>query len=136
MIAICTFYVPPTELATCIVVVLQSTLALAEEVARAWITPLELAACIHLATSATTAPLLQSVLAMLVLLLAGMDWHVPDQVACRILTAFVMSALLPSWFVMALLIPTFGKRAYSAKAGASKRPNRNAAPTAPDVEFS
>ena len=33
-------------LITPLVMVLQSTLALAEEVARAWITPLELAACL------------------------------------------------------------------------------------------
>ena len=51
--------------ATCILMVLQNTLAQAEELARAWITPLELAACIHLATFATTASLPQDVLAML-----------------------------------------------------------------------
>ena len=103
-------------------------------------TPLELAACFHLVeaymhrdlytyhcesdhcrVSAVSAPSAQKIatiaLALLILSLSIIDWHVPrcfrsHQLLCRILTAMSMQALRVelACTVIAFLLPTFGKR--------------------------
>jgi hypothetical protein len=105
-----------------------------------WSTPLELAACLHLANahmhrdlyiyyceskhcrvSAVNASSAQEIgtnaLALLILSLSIIDWHVPrccrsQQMLCRILTAMCMQALRMdrACTAMAFLLPTFGKR--------------------------
>ena len=100
---------------------------------RTWFTPLELAACLHLANaydlgvgnhfrvSAVNAPSTQEIatiaLALLILILSIIDWHVPrgvrsQQLLCSILTAMSMQALRMDFActAMAFLVPTFGKR--------------------------
>ena len=119
---------------TCFFAMLQSALECAQEVASAWLSPLELTACLHLASFdihlglhsfhcepdhcwcwASTGSLLHEMatiaMALISLLLALLDWHVPP-ITCRILTAMCMHALRPerAWIAMALLLPTFGKR--------------------------
>jgi len=118
----------------CFFVMLQSALECAQEVASAWLSPLELTACLHLASFdihlglhsfhcepdhcwcwASTGSLLHEMatiaMALISLLLALLDWHVPP-ITCRILTAMCMHALRPesAWIAMALLLPTFGNR--------------------------
>ena len=103
-------------------------------------TPLELAACFHLVeaymhrdlytyhcesdhcrVSAVSAPSAQKIatiaLALLILSLSIIDWHVPrcfrsHQLLCRILTAMAMQALRVelACTVIAFLLPTFGKK--------------------------
>jgi hypothetical protein len=124
---------------------LQSALELAQEVASAWLSPLELAACLHLASfdihlslhsvhcepdhcwcSVLTEPSLHEMstiaMALISLLLALLDWHVPP-ITCRILTAMCMHALRPerAWIAMALLLPTFGKRPQDQSSAHRKR---------------
>jgi len=133
---------------------LQSALELAQEVASAWLSPLELAACLHLASfdihlslhnvhcepdhcwcSALTGPSLHEMstiaIALLTLLLALLDWHVPP-VTCRILTAMCMHAIRmdSACTFMALLLPTFGKRAQDRR----NSPRKRATTTSPATE--
>ena len=109
-----------------------------------WFTPLELAACLHLANaydlgvdnhcraSAVNAPSTQEIatiaLALLILFLSIIDWHVPrgvrsQQLLCRILTAMSMQALRMdlACTAMAFLLPTFGKRPQEEGGTARKR---------------
>ena len=109
-----------------------------------WFTPLELAACLHLANaydlgvgnhcrvSAVNAPSAQEIatiaLALLILSLSIIDWHVPrgfrsQQLLCRILTAMSMQALRMdlACTAMAFLLPTFGKRPQEEGSTARKR---------------
>ena len=109
-----------------------------------WFTPLELAACLHLANaydlgvgnhcrvSAVNAPSAQEIatiaLALLILSLSIIDWHVPrgvrsQQLLCRILTAMSMQALRMdlACTAMAFLLPTFGKRPQEEGGTARKR---------------
>ncbi len=128
------------KLVSLLLAMLQGTLEIAQEVALTWFTPLELAACLHLArtpihqdhcflqceqngcwVSASPRPSIQDMsttaIALFTLLLALMEWHVPrkipwQQLTCRILTAICMHALRSetACVVMALLLPTFGKK--------------------------
>ena len=114
-------------------------------------TPLELAACFHLVeaymhrdlytyhcesdhcrVSAVSAPSAQEIatiaLALLILSLSIIDWHVPrgvrsQQLLCRILTAISMQALRMdlACAAMAFLQPTFGKRPQEEGGTARKR---------------
>ena len=130
---------------------LQSSLESAQEVVLTWLTPLELAACFHLASacihqdvhtyrcepnhsrvSPSTRPSVQEMsaaaVALVTLLLALMDWHVPrvtnwQSITCRILSAMCMYALRMDTVctVTALLLPTFGKRSQAQASTARKR---------------
>ena len=119
-----------------------------------WFTPLELAACLHLANaydlgvgnhcrvSAVNAPSAQEIatiaLALLILTLSIIDWHVPREVPsqqflCRILTAMSTQALGMNLActIMAFLLPTFG-RAQRTNPRANPAPHSPAhAPTHP-----
>lgn len=133
---------------------LQSALEHAQEVASAWLSPLELTACLHLASfdihlslhsfhcepdhcwcSALTGPSLHEAstiaIALFTLLLALLDWHVPP-VTCRILTAMCMHAIRvdSACTFMALLLPTFGKRAQDRR----NSPRKRATTTSPATE--
>jgi hypothetical protein len=133
---------------------LQSALERAQKVASAWLSPLELAACLHLASfdihlnlhsfhcepdhcwcSALTGPSLHEMatigIALFTLLLALLDWHVPP-VTCRILTAMCMHAVRmdSACTFMALLLPTFGKRAQDRR----NSPRKRATTTSPATE--
>jgi len=124
---------------------LQSALELAQEVASAWLSPLELAACLHLASfdihlslhsvhcepdhcwcSLSTEPSLHEMstiaMALISLLLALLDWHVPP-ITCRILTAMCMHVLRmdSACTFVALLLPTFGKRPQDQRNTSRKR---------------
>ena len=124
------------------------------------ITPLELAACLHLVkaymhrdlytyhcesdyywVSAVSAPSAQKIatiaLALLILSLCIIDWHVPrrfrrHQLLCRILTAMFMQALRIelACTVIAFLLPSFGKR--SQEQGSTSR--KRSTPTRPATE--
>ena len=121
-----------------------------------WFTPLELAACLHLANaydlgvgnhcrvSAVNAPSAQEIatiaLALLILSLSIIDWHVPrgvrsQQLICRILTAMSMQALRMdlACAAMAFLLPTFGKRPQEEGGTARTRTatNRSSPPMQP-----
>ena len=123
-------------------------------------TPLELAACFHLVeaymhrdlytyhcesdhcrVSAVSAPSAQKIatiaLALLILSLSIIDWHVPrcfrsHQLLCRILTAMSMQALRVelACTVIAFLLPTFGKRPQDQGSTSRKR----STPTRPATE--
>ena len=127
-------------------------------------TPLELAACFHLVeaymhrdlytyhcesdhcrVSAVSAPSAQKIatiaLALLILSLSIIDWHVPrcfrsHQLLCRILTAMSMQALRVelACTVIAFLLPTFGKRSQDQGSTSRKRstPTRPATEQTPD----
>ena len=119
-----------------------------------WFTPLELAACLYLAdayslgvsnhcrVSAVNAPSAQEIatiaLALLILTLSIIDWHVPREVPsqqflCRILTAMSTQALGMNLacIIMAFLLPTFG-RAQRTNPRANPTPHSPAhAPTHP-----
>ena len=127
------------------------SLEIAQDVALTWLTPLELAACFHLASACThqtvhtdrcepnhcwvrpsTRPSAQEMsavaIALTILLLAIMDWHVPrvtkwQPITCRVLTAMCMYALRAdtACTVTALLLPTFGKRSQAQASTARKR---------------
>lgn len=124
---------------------LQSALENAHEMTSAWLSPLELVACLHLTTigihmhhpgvqcqpdhtgcSALTLPSLQEMattaIALFSLMLALLDWHVPP-ITCRILTAMCMHAIQQdsACTVMALLLPTFGKRPQEERGAPKKR---------------
>jgi len=124
---------------------LQSALELAQEVASAWLSPLELAACLHLASfdihlslhsvhcepdycwcSLSTEPSFHEMppiaMALISLLLALLDWHVPP-ITCRILTAMCMHVLRmdSACTFVALLLPTFGKRPQDQRNTSRKR---------------
>ena len=116
-----------------------------------WSTPLELAACLHLANaymhrdlytyycesnhcrvSAVNAPSAQEIatiaLALLILSLSIIDWHVPrwvrsQQLLCRILTAMSMQEFRIdlACTAMAFLLPTFRKRPNEEGGAARKR---------------
>ena len=132
---------------------LQSALELAQEVTSAWLSPLELAACLHLASfdihrsvhsvhcepdhcwcTVLTGPspheMSTIAIALVSLLLALLDWHVPP-ITCRILTAMCMHALRPdrAWIVMALLWPTFGKRSQDQRSAPRKRTTKTSPAT-------
>ena len=126
----------------------------------AWSTSLELAACLHLANaymhrdlcayyheanhcrvSAVNAMSVQEIatiaLALLILSLSIIDWHVPrwvrgQQLLCRILTAMSMQTLRMdlACTAMAFLLPTFGKRPPDLGGTSRKR----ATATHPDAE--
>ena len=130
---------------------LHRQLEIAQDVALTWLTPLELAACFHLASACThqtvhtdrcepnhcwvrpsTRPSAQEMsavaIALTILLLAIMDWHVPrvttwQPITCRVLTAMCMYALRAdtACTVTALLLPTFGKRSQAQASTARKR---------------
>ena len=115
-----------------------------------WITPLEFAACLHVANaymhrdlytcycesnhcrvSAVTGPSAQETapiaLAVLILGLSLIDWHVPrwlrrHQLLCQSLTAMSMHALRMdcACTAVAFLLPTFGKRPQD-QGGASRK---------------
>ena len=119
-----------------------------------WFTPLELAACLYLAdayslgvsnhcrVSAVNAPSAKEIatiaLALLILTLSIIDWHVPREVPChhflcRILTAMSTQALGMNLActIMAFLLPTFG-RAQRTNPRANPTPHSPAhAPTHP-----
>ena len=128
-------------------------------------TPLELAACFHLVeaymhrdlytyhcesdhcrVSAVSAPSAQKIatiaLALLILRLSIIDWHVPrcfrsHQLLCRILTAMSMQALRVelACTVIAFLLPTFGKRSQDQGSTSRKRstPTRPATEQTPEI---
>ena len=128
-------------------------------------TPLELAACFHLVeaymhrdlytyhcesdhcrVSAVSAPSAQKIatiaLALLILSLSIIDWHVPrcfrnHQLLCRILTAMSMQALRVelACTVIAFLLPTFGKRSQDQGSTSRKRstPTRPATEQTPEI---
>ena len=124
---------------------LQSALDNVHEMTSACISQLELVACLHLTTigihihhpgfqcqpdhtgcSASTLPSLQEMattaIALFSLMLALLDWHVPP-ITCRILTAMCMHAMQQdsACTVMALLLPTFGKRPQEERGAPKKR---------------
>ena len=128
-------------------------------------TPLELAACFHLVeaymhrdlysyhcdsdscrVSAVSAPSAQKIatiaLALLIISLSIIDWHVPrcfrsHQLLCRILTAMSMQALRVelACTVIAFLLPTFGKRSQDQGNTSRKRstPTRPATEQTPEI---
>ena len=83
--------------------------------------PLEMCACIVVLDCSDAKNYMQIVLAVTSLFLAVCDWHVPrvilyDNLICRFLSAICMQALMPyspTLTCLALLYPTFGKRAQS-----------------------
>ena len=128
-------------------------------------TPLQLAACFHLVeaymhrdlytyhcesdhcrVSAVSAPSAEKIatiaLALLILSLCIIDWHVPrcfrsHQLLCRILTAMSMQALQVelACTVIAFLVPTFGKRSQDQGSTSRKRstPTRPATEQTPEI---
>ena len=128
-------------------------------------TPLELAACFHLVeayihrnvytyhcdshhcrVSAVSAPSAQNIatmaLALVILGLSIIDWHVPrcfrsHQLLCRILTAMSMHALGVELAceVIAFLLPTFGKISQDRARTSRKRPTptRHATEQTPEI---
>ena len=107
-------------------------------------TPLELAACFHLANTCMQRldlltrydaandvwmkEIATTTLALLSLVLAVTDWHVPrwlprHQLLCQIVSAAVMHTLRMDdrCTIMAFLVPTFGKRPQTESGAARKR---------------
>ena len=100
----------------------------------------------HCRVSAVIAPSAQKIatiaLALLILSLSIIDWHVPrcfrsHQLLCRILTAMSMQALRVelACTVIAFLLPTFGKRSQDQGSTSRKRstPTRPATEQTPEI---
>ena len=119
---------------------LQNGFALLQIILELEYTPLELAACVNIINASEratcfftvgggTSELASSLLSLLCLMLAMMDWRVPRFVSshmllCRSLSALCMQCLHADYapIAMAFLFPTFGKRCKEQETdGCSKR---------------
>ena len=88
--------------------------------------PLEMCSCIAVVDGCETKNNFQIALAITSLLLAACDWHVPQfiryhNLVCRLISAMCMQALFPYWpkiSCLAILYPTFGKRAQMSSTSA------------------